>query len=80
MKRLILNSFLFAALSFFAVSCQKEKVAPFNGGSSSINNLELRGAEDTNGDGIIDEQDGTEITDGGNSSDYDSKGAKNKKN
>lgn len=82
MKRLILNSFLFAMLSIMATSCQKEEVKPFNnGGNVTSSGLEMRdGDEDTNGDGVIDEQDGTEITDGGNSSDYDSKGTKKKKN
>jgi hypothetical protein len=79
MKRLILNSFLLAMLSIMAVSCQKEKVKPFNCGAHSNSELELRDGEDTNGDGVIDEND-TEITDGGNSSDYDSKGTKKKKN
>ena len=74
MKRLILNTFLFAMLSIFVVSCAKEKVQPFSG-NSSTNNFSLRDGEDTNGDGVIDELD---IVDGGNSSDYDSKGKKKK--
>lgn len=75
MKRLLTNTFLIALFSIFVVSCAKEKVQPFSGGTST-NNFSLRdGGEDTNGDGVVDELD---IVDGGNSSDYDSKGKKKK--
>lgn len=79
MKSLVLNSMIFAMLSIMIVSCSKEEVKPFSNGIVDGNSLSLRDGEgDTNGDGVIDEAD--EITDGGNSSDYDSKTTKKKKN
>ncbi len=84
MKRLILHSLLFAMLSIFAVSCSKEEVKPFSTGDISSNNFTQRDGDDTDGDGILDvdddDADGDGITDGGSSSDYDSKGTKKKKN
>ena len=80
MKRLILNSFLFTMLSIFAVSCTKEKVAPFNGGNANASEFTQRdGGGDPTVTGTVTD-DGSGITDGGNSSDYDSKGSKKRKN
>jgi len=82
MKRLILNSFLFALLSTVVVSCSKEEVKPFagNGANSGVNSFTQRGTDDASEEESIDNEDttGDGITDGGNSSDYDSKGTKKK--
>ena len=71
-------------LSILAVSCSKEEVKPFSGAGVPANNFTQRDGDDSDGDGIIDvdddDADGDGITDGGNSSDYDSKGTKKKKN
>lgn len=95
MKRLLLNTFLFALLSTVMVACSKEEVKPFsNGPAGNSASMQLRGEDDpvVNTGGTADpnqgadatseeevDVDGDGITDGGSSSDYDSKSSKKKK-
>ncbi|HYG52311.1 MAG TPA: hypothetical protein VD905_15480 [Flavobacteriales bacterium] len=94
MKSLLLNTFLVAMLSVFMVACSKEEVKPFsNGPAGNSSTMQMRDGDDlilgsetadpnASTGGTTEEEvdtDGDGITDGGSSSDYDSKSSKKKK-